>query len=59
MDRRPKEARSFVAEEAERAAADLRAGIERLKTSFRDYRARVERDQADDEDGRDGHSSSA
>lgn len=59
MDKRPEEARSFVADEAERAAADLRAGIERLKSSFRDYRARVERDHADDDDGHDGHSSSA
>ena len=59
MDKRPKEARSFVADEAERAAADLRAGIERLKTSFRDYRARVERHQTDDGDEHDGHGSSA
>lgn len=55
MDDRLKEKRSFVADEAERNAADLRAGIARLKESFRDYRSRRRRDDGDDHDGQDGH----
>ena len=55
MDERPKEARSFVAGEAERAATDLKVGIERLKVSLRDYRSRLDRDRDESGDGHDGH----
>ncbi len=56
MGERPKEERSFAADEDEKAAAELRAGIERLKSSLRNYRPRVDR-KRDDENGRDGHPS--
>lgn len=55
MDDRLKEERSFHPDAAERNAAELRAGIARIKESVRDYRIRRRREA--DGEGREGRDS--